>query len=79
MAVDGGALILEREVEMVRGAIDLVAGGRVSAVTLAGLQFGEALVEVATGMARRAGVRVIPLWSADDARADIRVERREDA
>lgn len=69
---------LELEMNLVREAIAMVAGGSAPRVTVGGLRFGEALLETARGMAAEAGVRLVPLWMPDDAGADIAVERITD-
>lgn len=66
--------VLERELRMVREAIAMVAGGTSPRVTLAGLHFGEAVLERATDWAAAAGVRLTPLWRADEAGVDIAIE-----
>jgi hypothetical protein len=66
---------IERELTLVREAIAMVAGGSSPRVTVGGLRFGEALLTSARELAERAGVRLVPLWAADDAGADIAVER----
>jgi hypothetical protein len=65
---------LEYEMNLVREAIAMVAGGGAPRVTVAGLRFGEALLTTARGLATEAGVRLVPLWMPDDAGADIAVE-----
>ena len=42
---------------------------------LAGIRFGEELLEPARALATRSGVRLIPLWMPDDAGVDIEIER----
>ena len=69
---------LEREMNLVREAIAMVAGGGSPRVTVAGLRFGERLLGTARGAAADAGVRLVPLWMPDDAGADIAVERIAD-
>ena len=69
---------LEREMSLVREAIEMVARGASPRVTLAGLRFGQALLASARGLATEAGVRLVPLWKPDDAGADIAVERVTD-
>jgi hypothetical protein len=76
--VDPGAAAVEKELGLVRDAIAMVASGGAPRVVVAGLRLGEALLEPARRMALRAGVRVVPLWSADEAGADIAVERIAD-
>jgi hypothetical protein len=60
------AQILDLELDVVSTAISMVATGGASRVRLAGLRFGEQLLEEARLLARSAGVQVTPLWSADD-------------
>jgi hypothetical protein len=69
---------LEREMSLLREAIEMVARGASPRVTVAGLSFGEALLVSARGLATEAGVRLVPLWMPDDAGADIAVERITD-
>jgi hypothetical protein len=70
--------ILEHEMNLVREAIAMVAGGGSPRVMVAGLRFGEALLLPARGLAAEAGVRLVALWMPDDAGADIAVERIDD-
>jgi len=65
---------LEQELRMVREAIVLVASRRFPRVTVAGLGLSEAILEPALRLALDAGVRLVPLWTADGARLDFRVE-----
>jgi hypothetical protein len=69
---------LEHEMNLVRDAIAMVAGGGSPRVTVGGLHFGEALLLPARGLAAEAGVRLVPLWMPDDSGADIAVERIDD-
>ena len=69
---------LEHEMNLVREAIAMVASGGSRRVVVGGLQFGEALLVPARGLAAEAGVRLVPLWMPDDAGADIAVERIDD-
>jgi hypothetical protein len=69
---------LEHEMNLVREAIALVAGGGSRRVVVGGLRFGEALLVSARGLAGDAGVRLVPLWMPDDAGADIAIERIDD-
>jgi hypothetical protein len=68
----------EHELKLVRSAIALVASGGAPSVSLGGLYFGEDLIEPARRMALESGVRIVPLWSADDAGAGLSVERMTD-
>jgi hypothetical protein len=68
---------IERELDLVAGAIQMVAGGGAPAITLVGLSFGP---EVLAGSARAAtAARVVlePLYHSDESGCDIRVHRNE--
>jgi arginase family enzyme len=70
------ARTLHVEADLVRGAIDLVASGGSDRVTVAGLRFGEELLERARRQARERGVRVVPSWSIDEGgMLDLVIER----
>ena len=69
---------LEREMRLIREAIAMVASGGAPRVVLVGIHFGETLVDPARRLALEAGVRLVPLWRADEAGADIAVERISD-
>jgi hypothetical protein len=69
---------LEHEIDLVREAIAMVAGGASPRVVVGGLRFGEALLEPTGALAAEAGVRLVPLWMPDDAGADIAIERIDD-
>lgn len=66
---------LEREAALVRDAIALVATGGAPRTIVAGLRLGDELLRSAQRMALEAGVRIVPLWHADEAGVDIAVER----
>jgi hypothetical protein len=65
---------IERETQLVREAIALVAAGASPRVIVAGIRYGEALLDDARRMALAAGVRVNPIWKSDHDGADIAVE-----
>jgi hypothetical protein len=67
--------VIERELQIVREAIALVAGGGARRVVVGGLRFGDALLGPGSRLALEAGVRVTRVATADDARADLAVER----
>jgi hypothetical protein len=73
------ARTLDQELSLVRDAIRLVASGGTNRVTLAGLRFGEELIEPNRRMARDAGIRIRPLWGTGDESVDLVVERDDDA
>ena len=64
----------ERETRLVREAIAMVAAGASTRVVIAGIRFGEALLDSARRMGLESGVRVNPIWRADHSAADICVE-----
>ena len=66
---------LDHELELVRGAVAMVASGGAPRVSIGGLRFGDELLEPARRMASVAGVRIVPLWSADEHGAGLTVER----
>ncbi len=66
--------VLEREMQLIRGAIAMVATGAAPRVTVAGIRFGDSILEHAEGWAVEAGVRIRPLWRTDEAGVDISVE-----
>lgn len=66
---------LEYEMRMIREAIAMVASGGAPRVVVAGIRFGETLLDPSRRLALEAGVRLVPLWRADEAGADIAVER----
>lgn len=67
---------IERELDLVAVAIEMVARGGAPGVTLVGLEFGAAVLDGSTQAAHDAGVVLEALWQPDDdARCDIRVHR----
>lgn len=68
------ARTLDHELELVRGAIALVAAGGAPRVRLASLRFGEQLLEPARRLAAEAGVRLTPEWTSDEGGASLIVE-----
>jgi hypothetical protein len=69
---------LDHELDLVRSAVAMVAAGHATRIVLSGLRFGEQLVAPAREMAATAGVRIVPLWGADESGADLAVERERD-
>jgi hypothetical protein len=70
--------ILDREMELIRAAIAMVASGAAPRVSLGSLRFGDQLLEPARQLAIPAGVRVVPLWTSADAGTGLAVERLGD-
>ena len=74
---DAAPAILEHEMKLVREAIAMVAAGGSPRVTVAGIWFGDNILDAARGWAAEAGVRITPLWRTDEAGVDISVEPAE--
>ena len=66
---------LDRELQLVREAIAMVAGGGARRVVVAGIRFGDVLLDPGRRLALESGVRLTPLRTADGDRADLAVER----
>lgn len=73
-ANDVAPAVLEREMQLVREAIAMVAEGAAPRVTVAGIRFGDTILEPARAWAIAAGVRITPLWRTDESGVDIAVE-----
>jgi hypothetical protein len=69
---------IERELATIRGAIEMVADGSSSRIVLGGLRFAEEILPQARAFAAELGVRIVPLWMADDAGTDLAIERIDD-
>jgi hypothetical protein len=72
--VDEGDVTLDRELRMLREAIDLVAAGVSRRVVVASLRYGDLGADLAALDARRAGVQLTRLRSGRAGRSDIAVE-----
>jgi hypothetical protein len=70
-----GQAALDREMQLVREAIAMVAGGGARRVVVAGISFGDLLLGPGGRLALQAGVRLTRLETADGAGADLAVER----
>jgi hypothetical protein len=66
------------ELDLVREAVAMVATGGAPRVVLGGLRFGEQLLEPARRMAAGRRVRIVPLWTTDEAGLDLAIERDVD-
>jgi hypothetical protein len=66
---------IDREVELVLSAVNLVATGGAPSATIAGLRLTDAVVEIVRPIAIDRGVILEALWSADEDSADVRVYR----
>ena len=70
---------IDREVELVTSAINLVASGGAPSTMVVGLRLTDAVIEVVLPLAAKLGVDIEPLWSSDETTSDVRVRRREPA
>jgi hypothetical protein len=66
---------LEHELRLVDEAIDGVGSGRFPSITVAGLRFGDELLDRARDRAAARGLRVRPLFHAGEHGADLIVDR----
>jgi hypothetical protein len=66
---------LQAESDLIRDAVQLVASGASPRVTVAGLRFGDQLLERARAMADAGHLRLVPRWSADESGVDLVIER----
>jgi hypothetical protein len=66
---------LDHEMQLINEAIALVASGHSNRTVVAGLQLGDALLEIARRNADKAGVRLVALWHADEHGLDLAFER----
>jgi hypothetical protein len=64
----------ERELRLAREAIAMVACGASPRVVVAGIQFGDEILDTARRLALEAGVRVTPLRTSNGRGADLVVE-----
>ena len=73
-AADAVPQAIDRELSMIRAAIDLVASGGSPRVVLSGLHFVDPLLAQARQLAGPARVRVVPLWTAAEEAVDLAIE-----
>ena len=66
---------VDKELQLIREGIALVASGRAPRTIVAGLLLSEALLDPAGRMAEDAGVTLTPLWHTDDSGVDFAIER----
>jgi hypothetical protein len=66
---------IDREVELVLSAVNLVASGGAPSTMVVGLRLTDAVVEIVRPIAIDRGVVLEPLWTADEDTADVRVYR----
>lgn len=69
---------LDREIELVRGAILMVASGGSRRLTVSGIRFGEAVIRICRPLATSADVTIEPLWRAEETGCDVVVRTQTD-
>ena len=70
---------IDREVEILMSAVNLVASGGAPSTMVVGLRLTDAVIEIVRPMAAERGVVLEPLWTADETGADVRVRRASPA
>jgi hypothetical protein len=65
---------VDKELQLIREGIALVASGAAPRTIVAGLLLSEPLLDPARRMARDAGVVLTPLWHTDDSGLDFAIE-----
>ena len=65
---------IDHELDLIRGAISLVAGGTASRVVVASLHFGDEILPRAQALAGLRRLRAVPLWTLDDNHHSIAIE-----
>jgi hypothetical protein len=71
---DALARRLDSELRLVREAILMVAAKGAPRVLVAGLSLGAQILPPSRRLAEASGVRLVPLWTIDEERLDIRIE-----
>jgi hypothetical protein len=70
---------IKAESDLINGAIEMVASGHSARIVVAGLRFGDELLEPSRQQAARHGIDVEPMWSTDEVGGvDLVVERRDE-
>ena len=75
--VESATARLRGEMGDIHAAIEMVARGGVTRVTVSGLAYGEQLLRECAALARQRSVVLTPLWWPDDAGCDIQVSAPE--
>jgi hypothetical protein len=70
---------IDREVELVMSAVNLVASGGAPSTMVVGLRLTDAVIDIVRPLAADRGVILEPLWGSDEDTADVRVRREEPA
>ncbi len=67
---------IDREVELVLSAVNLVAGGGAPSTMVVGLRLTDAVMVIVGPIAAERGVTLEPMWGSDEGTADVIVRRR---
>jgi len=70
---------IDREVELVMSAVNLVASGGAPSTMVVGLRLTQPVIDIVRPIAAELGVVLEPLWGADEDTADVSVRRAESA
>ncbi len=70
---------IDREADLLAGAIYMVASGAARSTTVAGLKLADAAILVVGPLAAERGLILEPLWGGDEAGFDVRVRRATSA
>jgi hypothetical protein len=70
---------IDREVELVTSAINLVASGRAPSTIVAGLRLTDSVIEIVRPLAVARGVVIDQLWGPDETTNDVRVRRERES
>lgn len=66
---------IDREVDLLMSAVNLVASGAAPSTLVAGLRLTDSVIEIVRPLAAQRGVVVEPLWGPDETTNDVRVRR----
>lgn len=70
---------IDREVDLVMSAVDLVASGGATSTMVVGLRLTDAVIEIVRPGAAQRGVVLEPMWGPGEETMDVRVRRIERA
>jgi hypothetical protein len=65
--------VIDREVDLVTSAINLVASGGAPSTMVVGLRLTDSVIQIVGPLAAQRGVVIEELWGSDETTSDIRV------
>lgn len=65
--------VIDREVDLVTSAINLVASGGAPSTMVVGLRLTDSVIQIVGPLAAERGVVIDQLWGSDETTSDIRV------